>query len=282
MWSELPKNLKTVLGLAILGVIGVAAAAFRLSFIALREVASDPGLKFGKGNAWLLPIVLDAALVVSEVILLGASMVRVRNKKGELEQYDRTVPFLLVAIFGGATIYFNVTRVPSELRAVTVIPPAASILMTLGLAYLMKMLARVSGADHIYEAPPELDPRLIVRRGDVLQGEIVRGLEVPGYAPGMYGAPGAYGQMPSWAPSQIQQTGQPYGNGELTEATKRRQVEAYLAALGPDQLQRLAGLGPKAAARELTPTLNGQGLQVSERYVQQILDEFLAAQRKRK
>jgi hypothetical protein len=282
MWSELPKNLKTVLGLAILGVIGVAAAAFRLSFIALREVASDPGLKFGKGNAWLLPIVLDAALVVSEVILLGASMVRVRNKKGELEQYDRTVPFLLVAIFGGATIYFNVTRVPSELRAVTVIPPAASILMTLGLAYLMKMLARVSGANHIYEAPPELDPRLIVRRGDVLQGEIVRGLEVPGYAPGMYGAPGAHGQMPSWAPSQIQQTGQPYGNGELTEATKRRQVEAYLAALGPDQLQRLAGLGPKAAARELTPTLNGQGLQVSERYVQQILDEFLAAQRKRK
>ena len=282
MWSELPKNLKTALGLAILGAVGVAAAAFRLSFIALREVASNPQLKFGKGNAWLLPIVLDAALVVSEVILLAASMVRVRNKRGELETYDRTVPFLLVVIFGGATIYFNVTRVPSDLRAVTVIPPAASILMTLGLAYLMKMLARVSGTDHIYEAPPLLDPRRITRKDDVLQGEIVRGPEVPGHAPGPYGAPGADGQMPRWAPSQIQQTGQPHGNGELTEATKRAQVEAYLAALGPDQLQRLAGLGPKAAARELTPTLNGQGLQVSERYVQQILDEFLAAQRKRK
>jgi hypothetical protein len=180
MWSSLPKNLKTVLALAILGAVGVAAAAFRLSFIALREVASDPGLKFGKGNAWLLPIVLDAALVVSEVILLGASMVRVRNQRGELEPYDRTVPFVLVGIFGGATIYFNVTRVPAELRAVTVIPPAASILMTLALAYLMKMLARVSGADHIFEAPAELDPRQIVRSADVLQGEIVRGPDLPG------------------------------------------------------------------------------------------------------
>ena len=67
------------------------------------------------------------------------------------------------------------------------------------------------------------------------------------------------------------------GDGELAEATKRRQVEAYLAALDPDQLGRLTTLGPRAAARELTGTLNGQGLQVSERYVQQILDDWTAA-----
>jgi hypothetical protein len=106
---------------------------------------------------------------------------------------------------------------------------------------------------------------------------------VAGYGPGGYGPPAAFGQSSSWAPSQIQQTGQPAevsnGNGDLAEATKRRQVETYLAGLTPDQLQRLGGLGPKAAARELTPTLNGQGLAVSERYVQQILDEFLAARR---
>jgi hypothetical protein len=63
------------------------------------------------------------------------------------------------------------------------------------------------------------------------------------------------------------------------QATKRHQVEAYLAALGPDQLGRLTTLGPRAAARELTGTLNGQGLQVSERYVQQILDDWTAATR---
>jgi hypothetical protein len=294
MWSDLPRNLKTVLGLAIVGAVGVAAAAFRLSFIALREVASDPQLKFGKGNGWLLPIAIDVALVVSEVILLGASMVRVCNKRGELEQYDRTLPFLLVAIFGGATIYFNVTRVPSDLRAVTVIPPAASILMTLALAYLVKMLARVSGADHIYEAPPSGDPRQITRKADVLHGEIVRGPAdaapygmgppgVAGYGPSPYGPPALDEQTPTWAPSQLTQNGQPVvvGTGPVDQAetTKRRQVEAHLAGLGADQLGRLNQLGPRAAARELTDALNGQGLQISERYVQQIWDDWTAAQR---
>jgi hypothetical protein len=61
--------------------------------------------------------------------------------------------------------------------------------------------------------------------------------------------------------------------------TKRHQVEAYLAALGPDQLGRLTTLGPRAAARELTGTLTSQGIAVSERYVQQILDDWTATTR---
>ena len=91
-----------------------------------------------------------------------------------------------------------------------------------------------------------------------------------------------YGQVPSWGPSQLGQNGQPAaaGQGELAEATKRHQVEAYLAALDPGQLAHLTTLGPRAAARELTSTLNGQGLQVSERYVQQILDDWTAATRR--
>jgi hypothetical protein len=91
-------------------------------------------------------------------------------------------------------------------------------------------------------------------------------------------APAPYGQVPSWAPSQLDQNDQPAVVGD-GEATKRRQVEAYLAALDPDQLGRLTTLGPRAAARELTGTLNGQGLQVSERYVQQILDDWTATAR---
>ena len=65
--------------------------------------------------------------------------------------------------------------------------------------------------------------------------------------------------------------------GRFRKSTKRRQVEAHLAALDPDQLGRLTTLGPRAAARELTGTLNGQGVQVSERYVQQILDDWTVA-----
>ena len=69
------------------------------------------------------------------------------------------------------------------------------------------------------------------------------------------------------------------GDGELAEGTKRHQVEAYLVTLDPDQLGRLTTLGPRAAARELTSTLNSQGLQVSDRYVQQILDDWTATAR---
>ena len=47
----------------------------------------------------------------------------------------------------------------------------------------------------------------------------------------------------------------------------------------PASSRRLTTLGPRAAARELTGTLNGQGIQVSERYVQQILDDWTAATR---
>jgi hypothetical protein len=66
------------------------------------------------------------------------------------------------------------------------------------------------------------------------------------------------------------------GGVEQAEATKRRQVEAFLGQLNVGQLDRLTTLGPRAAARELTGTLNGQGIQVSERYVQQILDDWTA------
>jgi hypothetical protein len=148
----------------------------------------------------------------------------------------------------------------------------ASILVTLGLAYLLKMLAAASGAAAIHLAPPALEPNRIVRAGDVLHGELVRDPQVPG------GAPIPYGQMPTWAPSQLDQNGPPAMAGD-GEATKRHQVEAYLATLGPDQLRHLTTLGPRAAARELTGTLTRQGVQVSERYVQQILDDWTATTR---
>jgi hypothetical protein len=66
------------------------------------------------------------------------------------------------------------------------------------------------------------------------------------------------------------------GNGDPAGATKRHQVEAYLATLAPEERERLATLGPRAAAREVTATLGGHGTQVSERYVTRILDQRTA------
>jgi Protein of unknown function (DUF2637) len=111
MWSSLLSNLRTVLGTALLLGVGVAAAAFTLSFFALREAAQDPALKFGSGHAWLFPIGVDMALVFFEVLLLGASMVRVQDH-GRVVQYPRAIPFLLVLVAAAGTLYFNATRVP--------------------------------------------------------------------------------------------------------------------------------------------------------------------------
>jgi Protein of unknown function (DUF2637) len=273
MWSSLPSNLRTVLGTALLLGVGVAVAAFTLSFFALREAAQDPALKWGQGHAWLFPIGVDMALVFFEVLLLGASMVRVAEH-GRVVPYPRAVPLLLVLVAAAGTLYFNATHVPERVRPIALAVPVASILVTLGLAYLLKMLAAASGVEAIHLAPPVLEPHRIVRNADVLHGELVRDPE----------APDPYGQVPSWAPSQLDQNAQQAvagdGDGELPEATKRRQVEAYLAALGPGQLGRLTSLGPRAAARELTGVLTGQGVQVSERYVQQIFDDWTAATRR--
>jgi Protein of unknown function (DUF2637) len=274
MWSSLPSNLRTVLGTALLLGVGVAAAAFTLSFFALRDAAQDPALRWGQGHAWLFPIGVDMALVFFEVLLLGASMVRVHDH-GKVVQYPRAIPFLLVLVAAAGTLYFNAVHVPEQVRPIALAVPVASILVTLGLAYLLKMLAAASGTEAIHLAPPSLGPSPIVRSSDVLHGELVRDPQVPD------GALGPYGHMPRWAPSQLDQNGQPAmsGDGELAEATKRRQVEAYLAALDPGERGRLATLGPRAAARELTGMLTGQGVQVSERYVQQIWDDWTAATR---
>jgi hypothetical protein len=269
MWSSLPSNLRTVLGTALLLGLGVAGAAFTLSFFALRDAAQDPALAWGQGHAWLFPIGVDMALVFFEVLLLGASMVRV-TEGDRVVQYPRAIPFLLMLVAAAGTLYFNATHVPEPVRPLALAVPVASILVTLGLAYLLKMLAAASGAAAIHLAPPPLEPNRIVRASDVLHGELVRDSMGPD------GARSAYGQMPTWAPSQLDQTGQPAMAGD-GDATKRHQVEAYLGALDPDQLGRLTTLGPRAAARELTGTLNGQGLQVSERYVHQIFDDWTAA-----
>jgi hypothetical protein len=48
--------------------------------------------------------------------------------------------------------------------------------------------------------------------------------------------------------------------------TKRQRIEEYLDWLGPEELRNVT-------VRELTAELAGQGLEVTERYVKQILDQ---------
>jgi hypothetical protein len=204
MWSSLPSNLRTVLGTALLLGLGVAAAAFTLSFFALRDAAQDPALAWGAGHAWLFPIGVDMALAV----------------------------------------------------------PVASILVTLGLAYLLKMLAAASGAAAIHLAPPATEPNRIVRHADVLHGELVRDPQALGPY-GLFPPHPVYGQVPSPGQQQAPQN----GHGELAQPTKRAAVEMYLSRLGPQEVGVATGSSIVAA-------LAAQGIPVEETYAGRILGEW--------
>ena len=261
MWSSLPSNLRTVLGTALLLGLGVAAAAFTLSFFALRDAAADPALAWGQGHAWLFPIGVDMALAFFEVLLLGASMVRV-YEQGRVVQYPRAIPFLLMLVAAAGTLYFNATHVPEQVRPLALAVPVASILVTLGLAYLLKMLAAASGAAAIHLAPPANEPNRIVRAADVLHGELVRDPQVPGLS----GPADAWGQVPSPGQQQAPHN----GHRELAEPTKRAAVELHLSRLSPQQLGVATGSSVVAA-------LAAQGIPVEETYAGRILGEWRTA-----
>ena len=120
MWENLPSHLRTGLAVAFLAVIGVAAASFYLSFLALREVAANPVTGWGE-HAWVFPLCVDAALIAAEVTYISVSMIRGIN---------RALPLFMVVLFGAVTVWFNVERVPAEWRVVTALPPVAGIFMT--------------------------------------------------------------------------------------------------------------------------------------------------------
>jgi hypothetical protein len=261
MWSSLPSNLRTVLGTALLLGLGVAGAAFTLSFFALRDAAQDPALAWGQGHAWLFPIGVDMALIFFEVLLLGASMVRI-TEHDKVIQYPRAIPFLLMLVAAAGTLYFNATHVPERVRPIALAVPVASILVTLGLAYLLKMLAAASGAAAIHLAPPTLEPNRIIRHSDVLHGELVRDPAVPG----LHGPVGVSAHLP-WQHQQQASQITHNGHGELGEATKRQQIEAYLASLDADQL---ATTTRSQVASELT----ARGMPVDETYAGRILGEW--------
>jgi hypothetical protein len=244
-----------VLGAALLLVIGVAVASFTLSFIALREVASNPAFGWGK-QAWIFPACVDMALVASEVVLIGASMVRGVN---------RAVPFVLMVAFGALTVWFNVERVPSEWRIITATPPLAGIFMTLLVAYLVKILARVTGTAWEH-APPPPAYGYLGAPGSPLQGAVWRPY------PSANLALGGYGQMPSPPTSTNGHNGHALEGGETSDATKRALVDLYLSRRSPEQLQVETGSSiVDGVARE-------HGVTVSNREALRQLDSFRSTQ----
>jgi hypothetical protein len=263
MWSALPSSLRTVLGSALLLVIGVAVASFALSFVALREVAGNPVTGWG-AYAWVFPLCVDLALLASEVVLIGASMIRGTN---------RAIPFVMMVAFGALTIWFNTVRVPPAWRVVTATPPAAGIAMTLLIAFLLKLLARSTGTAWEHHAPPPAYG-MLGAPGSPIQGAMWRQDASPYGTP--YGVPpgwAPYGQMPSPPTSTLGQNG--HGE-EASEGVKRDRIRAYL--------MRLSGRPEALAIATGSSVVEGvqheEGVTVSIREASRELDTFRDAQPK--
>jgi Protein of unknown function (DUF2637) len=230
MWEQLPNHLKTGLAVALILVVGVAVAGFTLSFLALREVAANPITGWG-ANAWIFPLCVDAALVAAEVVYISVSMIRGIN---------RALPFCLMVLFGGLTVWFNVERVPAPWRVVTATPAIAGIVMSLLLAYLLKAYARVTGRTMAWDAPPPAGAGMLT-----------------GYGP----VPGALYRPDAWqTQQQAGQIGQP-------EGSKRAAVEGYLASLD-------AGRLATATRGQVAAELTARGVPVDETYAGRILGEW--------
>jgi hypothetical protein len=275
-----PLGRLTIVVVAVL-TFGIAAVAFITSYDALYDWVSSQRLYSDRVNQ-LWPLLLDAGFIVAQLaaILAGIMRAALHNDR----DVHRGWPITAMVISGGLTIWFNILHADAggttfSRRIAAALPPVLMMLAFEIDVQIVKWVMKALGKP--IDAGTALSP------AGMLPGAPVPGvLYRPdgGYPSVPQAVPGDWwpsGQLPTWAPSQTTQPGQPMvgGNGDHAEATKRHQVETYLARLSPDQAGRLASLGPRAAAREVTAALTGQGLAVSERYVAQLVDEWAATRR---
>jgi Protein of unknown function (DUF2637) len=282
-----PLGRLTIVVVAVL-TFGIAAVAFITSYDALYDWVSDQRLYSDRVNQ-LWPLLLDAGFIVAQLaaILAGIMRAALHNDR----DVHRGWPITAMAISGGLTVWFNILHADAggdatwSRRIAAALPPVLMMLAFEIDVQIVKWVMKALGKpmDTAGALSPAGMPAMLP--GAAVPGVLYRP-DGGGYAtvPQAVG-PGWWpsGQLPSWAPSQSTQPGQPgvsgNGAGDHAEATKRYQVEAYLAGLSPEERERLASLGPRAAAREVTAVLHGHGTQVSERYVAQIVDELTAARR---
>jgi hypothetical protein len=237
---------------------GVAAVSFATSYGALYAWVRDTGL-YSDRLTRLWPLLLDGAFIVAQLAAILAGILR----------GSRGWPILTMLLTGALTVWFNLQHAGADpgRRLAAALPP---VLMMLAfeidvqiVRWVMTALGRPLGP--IAPPPPEGVLPGVVWRSDGLDWNVPPH-SVPGaWPPGSYGANTAGHRVPE--NPQNGQTGLPVGMGsDAVGVTKRQRIEEYLDRLGPEQLQQLT-------VRELTADLASQGLEVTERYVKQILDQ---------
>jgi hypothetical protein len=111
-------------------VVGVAAAAFFLSFEAIRAFARHSG-GINPQHAWLAPLLVDSFIfVASAADLWFAATGTARAAQGWWQHLVAALPKLLLATAAGGSFALNVAHAPPHLgaRAIAALPPAALVL----------------------------------------------------------------------------------------------------------------------------------------------------------
>jgi Protein of unknown function (DUF2637) len=250
------------LGRAIIIVIaaltfGVAAVSFATSYGALYAYARDTGL-YSDRLTRLWPLLLDGAFIVAQLAAILAGILR----------GSRGWPILTMLLTGALTVWFNLQHAGSDpgRRLAAALPPVLMMLAFEIDVQIVRWVMTALGKPLGPIAPPPPD--------GMVPGAVWRA-DGPGWNvphPGLPGAwpPGAYGPIPAGhhlpENRQNRQAGLAAGNGaDPAGVTKRQRIEEYLDWLGPEELQHLT-------VREITSDLQENGLEVTERYVKQILD----------
>jgi hypothetical protein len=237
---------------------GVAAVSFATSYGALYAYARDTGL-YSERLTRLWPLLLDGAFIVAQLAAILAGILR----------GSRGWPILTMLLTGALTVWFNLQHAGSDpgRRLAAALPPVLMMLAFEIDIQIVKWVMTALGKPLSPIAPPPTNAMLpgMVWRSDGTGWNLPLNGAPNGWPAAGYGSDSAGQHLPE--NSQNGQTGLAAGAGrDPTGVTKRQRIEEYLDWLGPQELRNLT-------VRELTTDLASQGLEVTERYVKQILDQ---------
>jgi hypothetical protein len=240
---------------------GVAAVSFATSYGALYAYARDTGL-YSDRLTRLWPLLLDGAFIVAQLAAILAGILC----------GSRGWPILTMLLTGALTVWFNLQHAGADpgRRLAAALPP---VLMMLAfeidvqiVRWVMQALGRPLGPITPPPPPGELASPMpgAIWRPDTADWNLPSAGSPYGRPHGLSGPVPAGHHLPE--NPQNRQAGLAAGaGGDVAGVTKRQRIEEYLDWLGPEELRNVT-------VRELTAELASQGLEVTERYVKQILD----------
>jgi hypothetical protein len=265
-FRHLPAIGRIIIVAVAFGVFAIAAGACATSYNAIYHLVDLLGL-YGAGITKTFPGLVDFAFIVAESAAILGGIMRAVTRS---EEVTKGWPYTTMWLCGLCTIAFNVWHaylIGGRHDPLTVprcivasLPP---ILMMCSFQVLISIVKWV-----------------MLHLGRPLNSAAaLTPTDAPGLVAGpMYGTPGGSvpgmvwaqvpaGYLPSAAQQQTPQNGHASGAGELTEETKRQQVETYLASLDPGQLQM-------ATRSQVAADMTARGVPVDESYAGRILGEW--------